>query len=466
MASQSGVPSSYPKNTYFGSSYEAIEMQSADFLEKYISGEIVLEPECYETMELYLSVLGKSKYHAIKSILKKANKKFKIEVISKRKEEEKKAAILKSQFSILSNKKKAMQLSSSDFLMIGEMLDGVTEYSTKKIKDKLSSLIQEKIKRTYGGEFETDKDFDKLVKQYGSYQQQRRYDSFKKNQDEVKKANAVNKDKKILSLKNRLNFSFLKKGLHKVKRVAVVAGIAVLGYFGTKFVYNEFGKKSDSPEKTPTETLMNKQEQKVSDTKVFKEFENGAVLQKTKVDKTPERQKLQEVSEAKQVINAQSSENAQQFKQKSTKSNSQSAEGSLEKAYKNRFDSSLKILIGEKARDVLYSKVDQLHKQGKIRYSAGTTREWYAHAFTMYAKIVPYSKENKAIQSLLSGQNIDADYVNNLVLSAKRNGTGVRGDGLYSAFDHSSKELQKEHIQNVKNIQKIQRVMQTAYLER
>ena len=134
-----------------------------------------------------------------------------------------------------------MQLSSSDFLMIGEMLDDVTEYSTKKIKDKLSSLIQEKIKRTYGGEFEADKDFDKLVKQYGSYQQQRRYDSFKKNQDEVKKANAVNKDKKILSLKNRLNFSFLKKGLHKVKRVAVVAGIAVLGYFGTKFVYNEFG---------------------------------------------------------------------------------------------------------------------------------------------------------------------------------------------------------------------------------
>ena len=80
----------------------------------------------------------------------------------------------------------------------------------------------------------------------------------------------------------------------------------------------------------------------------------------------------------------------------------------------------------------------------------------------MYAKIVPYSKENKAIQSLLSGQNIDADYVNNLVLSAKRNGTGVRGEGTYSAFDHASKELQKEHIQNIKNIQKIQRAMANA----
>lgn len=194
------------------------------------------------------------------------------------------------------------------------------------------------------------------------------------------------------------------------KKAAVVTGLAFVGYFGGKFVQNQFSKADDNAKQNKTEVTV-KQQQPVQQ-KVSKS-------QKNKESKTADFTK--EMS-------------------------------ALEKAYKNRFDTALKIILGETARDKLYQQVDSLEKAGKIEYKDGTTREWYAHAFTMYNQLAPNSKENKAVKNLLSGGNEDKAYIHSLVIQSGRDGRGIQASGTYSAFDHADKKLQQQHLKNRKAV--------------
>ena len=202
------------------------------------------------------------------------------------------------------------------------------------------------------------------------------------------------------------------------KRAAVVAGLALFGYLAGKTI-------SSLTEKPVKDSKQNNTEKVVKQKTTTQQAQKQTVKEKGTADFAKER-------------------------------------AALEKAYKNRFDTSLKIILGEKARDQLYQKIDRLAQDGKIEYQDGTTREWYAHAFTMYDQLAPNSKENKDIKKLLAGKDVDKAYINSLVVKAGRTGTGIQATGTYSAFDHAPKELQQQHIKSRKAVKQAEAAMAMA----
>lgn len=452
VASQQGIDVNYDTKTVFGGYARAVEEQSAAFLENYVNGEIVLEPGTEDLMQNFITVLKKSKYHRISSIIKKAEDKFKQSAIRKFKDNEKAKAFKDSRFKILNNKKEAVRLSSKDMLLISALLKEDLGYSTTKLQDKLRSFAGEKIRKTLSGELPQDEDFIKLADSFGTYQQRQTLQnkskpkpakietinidglelnpsvvsldqlsneptlkpvvfSVKKDKTETKvQAAQAKKDKvetKSETAKTKTekkSQSSWKKVWKWTKRVAVVAGLAALTFFGGKFAKNQSSNTSDTATKENTEVQV----------------------------KTPA--KTQDVKKVTKTAD---------FSKEMT---------ALEKAYKNRFDTSLEIILGAQKRDQLYQKIDNLAKEGKIQYKDGTTREWYAHAFTMYNQLAPYSKENKVIKDLLSGKDIDKDYINSLVVKADRTGKGIKASGTYSSFDKAAKSLQQKHLKNRKAV--------------
>lgn len=452
VASQQGIDVNYDTKTVFGGYARAVEEQSAAFLENYVNGEIVLEPGSEDLMQNFITVLKKSKYHRISSIIKKAEDKFKQSAIRKFKDNEKAKAFKDSRFKILNNKKEAVRLSSKDMLLISSLLKEDLGYSTTKLQDKLRSFAEEKIRRTLNGEIPQDEDFVKLTETLGTYKQKQALQnkskpkpakietinidglelnpsvvsldqlsneptlkpvvfSVKKDKTETKvQAAQAKKDKTETKPKTaktkaeKKSQSSWKKVWKWTKRVAVVAGLAALTFFGGKFAKNQSSNTSDTATKENTEVQV----------------------------KTPA--KTQDVKKVTKTAD---------FSKEMT---------ALEKAYKNRFDTSLEIILGAQKRDQLYQKIDNLAKEGKIQYKDGTTREWYAHAFTMYNQLAPYSKENKVIKDLLSGKDIDKDYINSLVVKADRTGKGIKASGTYSSFDKAAKSLQQKHLKNRKAV--------------
>ena len=202
------------------------------------------------------------------------------------------------------------------------------------------------------------------------------------------------------------------------KRAAVVAGLALFGYLAGRTI-------SSLTEKPVKDSKQNNTEKVVKQKTTTQQAQKQTVKEKGTADFAKER-------------------------------------AALEKAYKNRFDTSLKIILGEKARDQLYQKIDRLAQDGKIEYQDGTTREWYAHAFTMYDQLAPNSKENKDIKKLLAGNDVDKAYINSLVVKAGRTGTGIQATGTYSAFDHAPKELQQQHIKSRKAVKQAEAAMAMA----
>ena len=193
--------------------------------------------------------------------------------------------------------------------------------------------------------------------------------------------------------------------------------MAALGFFGGRFAHNQFNKTSNAPHKENTEVKV-----------------NTPVKTKKVVEDTKTADFSKELS-------------------------------ALEKAYKNRFDTSLEIILGVQKRNQLYQKIDNLAKEGKIQYKDGTTREWYAHAFTMYNQLAPYSKENKVIKDLLAGKDVDKNYINSLVVKAGRNGKGIEASGSYSAFDKADKSLQMKHIKNRKAVKMAEKAAKMAQMQ-
>lgn len=119
------------------------------------------------------------------------------------------------------------------------------------------------------------------------------------------------------------------------------------------------------------------------------------------------------------------------------------------------YDTSLLIHLKSKsAVESLYGKIDSLHQAGKIKMSEGMDTKRYAHSFTMYKLIRPNSKENKAIENLLSGGAEDASYIDALVKQAGAKGSGVKADDnsvTSSNFSKASLDLQQKHLQNLRS---------------
>ena len=490
---QRGISPDYDPNDVYGSYSREVERQSAEVLEEYISGECQFTEEAEKLLPEFFETLKSSRYHRIKKSLKKAEAHYKLTLIQRNKQAalaeiakqekiardnqrraERKEVLRKNQFGILNKKKETDKLSSVDLLLLSAALNEEKSFSTVKMKDKLRSLAMQHIDRVLKGEIPADENFAQLADVFGTYQQrhasqQKGYTAANENnislsapvkknaktkptaKEEKKKtteqpiskkqeknpvaviteekehkqpetpavkaeikAEPVKKAEKekiaaIQKKKEQKRSSFWRRAWKWTKRAAVVAGLALLGYIGGK-TYQHFADRADDGQKQDkTETVV----------KTQPEVQKKKAAEPKKTEKTADFAK--ELS-------------------------------ALDKAYKNRFDTALKIILGEQERDQLYSQVDKLAKDGKIEYKDGTTREWYAHAFTMYDQLAPNSRENKAIQALLSGQGADKEYINSLVMQAGRDGKGIKASGSYSAFDKAPKELQQQHLKNRKAV--------------
>lgn len=205
VEAQAGVTPDYDPKDTFGAYSRVIERQSADFLEDYIAGAAVPTAEASDLLPDYFAILRQSKYHRIVKSLKKAETKYKLEAISRHKEDEKKKAFQATRFKILNSKKEAALLSSKDMLLIASLLKDEKEYSTVRMQDKLRSFAMEKINRTLRGEMPADEDFAKLADTFGTYQQKRLVkDRIEKGiAVSQKKAADTSKDNRIVSAETK-----------------------------------------------------------------------------------------------------------------------------------------------------------------------------------------------------------------------------------------------------------------------
>ncbi|MBP5698147.1 MAG: hypothetical protein J6W96_01290, partial [Alphaproteobacteria bacterium] len=145
---QESVPLSYNHKTYLGQNSLAVEKQSADFLHSFIEGQISIADDAYDVMREYLAVLKKSSYKPIIENVKKAERTFKLAVISqnkqktiaKRKTKEliSEESLKKSNFSILKGKS-GKNLSIAELLYIAQILDKEEKNAMKARKDKTQS---------------------------------------------------------------------------------------------------------------------------------------------------------------------------------------------------------------------------------------------------------------------------------------------------------------------------------------
>lgn len=412
MGAQMGVAHKYNANTYLGGNALIIEKQSASFLDDYVNGTVSLSPQAEQLLPDFFIILKNSSYPPIKKLLDKASKKYKAEIIKRHKEEEKIKAFVATKFCILQNKKAMAKMSSSDMLKIAELLEEEKGYSTKRMKNQIKSFAMLKAERIIKGEIPADEGFVKLVQKFGTPQQK---DFI---QQHFSSAPAV---KEVVSVeaKTKKHDGWFKRKWKAIKRGLVVVGIAAFGIIGGKMALNNAG------ESTPTGTT--------------------AHPDKTEQSITPPKAD-------KPVVAVEETQNAvsQEFL---------TALDNLNKAYKDRFDSALEIHLGAEKRDQLYQKIDKLAKSGKIQFSNGTTREWYAHAFTMYAQIAPNSEEGRTIARFLAGEDVKPEVLNDLVIKAKRDGTGIRGSGTNSNFDKASKEQQSQHLTNRKKVTNAEKIM-------
>ncbi|MCM1324414.1 MAG: hypothetical protein NC218_09820 [Acetobacter sp.] len=419
ISAQMGVARSYDPKSYLGENARIIENQSANFLENYINGIAILSDKSLELMPDYLLILKQSSYPRIKKLLRKANLAYKTDVIQRHKEEEKKKAFVDTKFNILQNKKAMAKISSKDLLTISELLAQEKNYSTKRLKTQLSSYAQLKIERTLKGEIAEDEYFVKLVQEHGSLSQKNLVNKRLKNNQALLRKPTPKQEEKTDKKKTSVLGNWGKRLWNKCRTAVVTGGVVLMGLLGGKTLYNNFNSshKDISMDQDKQETMYTPKETlKITPVAETDTFDN-------------------EYLKAIDVLN---------------------------KAYKDRFDSALEIVLGAEKRDQLYQKIDALAKAGKIEFSNGTTREWYAHAFTMYTKVAPNSEEGQTIAKLLAGQDVNKAKVNDLVIKAERDGTGVKGIGTHSAFDEAQPELQKKHIQKRQNVSLAEKALQNS----
>ncbi|MBO5039093.1 MAG: hypothetical protein J6C85_06555 [Alphaproteobacteria bacterium] len=446
-ALQSSIPAHYSTDSYLGQCAEYKEQYCAKFLREYVSGVVVLEEGTEDLMEDLLVFLKRSRHPEIVAIFPEVYKKFKTSVIAKRKQEEKRKTFVATRFKILENKKQAAKLSSDDMIMISGLLQDVTTYSTVRLKDKLRGFADNKINLTLKGEMPADENFDRLVSVFGTYKQKKQLEQFyARNERLAEQKQEADLSGKKKNMGFRFNKGLFKNAWRSVKRVAVVAGIALLGYIGIK---SDHGVMSNDRKQNPVEVNTDLQKQlAVSQSKVNK------AIDFSKARENMENQTLkQDVSKQDSVKKADTPHQDEVKHKVSAQKNIQTSEAeqvqtetlSLEEAYKESHQASVKLHLGEKKSKTLYNALHRLEKDGKIGFDKGTNLDWYAYSYTMYKVIAPYSDETRLFEDFLNGKPVDKSAINDLVIKAGRNGTGVKGSGSYSAYDNASLQVQKDY---------------------
>ena len=467
IEAQASIVPNYDIQTYEGQCALAVERQSADVLEDYIDGNIAFSSDAEDLLPKFFSVLKKSKYYRIKSSIAKAETNYKRGLIEQNKQQEKVKYWKDTQFNILSKKKEVQKLSSADLLLIGQLINEEKGYSTTKNKDRLRSIISLRITDTLSGKIPADENFAELVDKYGTLEQKKRASKSSQkekaeivtpivkkidtpkpikviNEDKQPKSKekkvelvAVGKDKNILIPKNSVVIDdkqdnhqnqkkvatpnnkkgkpsnkkqesnkqgWWKKVWQKVKRPVIILGVAALTILGVRGAYN---------------SLSSSNRDNNNNNKDFDQTEN--VIAPINDVPAP-------VTDIKDTQNQLSDK-----------------EKAYEAAKKNRFDTALSLHLGVTERDKLYQKLETLEKAGKIKYENGTTREWYAYALTILDKVQPNSKENSVAKHFLNGGDVDAKYINDLVIKINPRGTGIKGVGKHSAYDNASDDMKKKH---------------------
>lgn len=453
IALQSSIPPRYSTKNYFGQCAEFQEQYCAKFLKQYVSGEVVLEDGTDDMMEDFLLILKRSHHPEISAIYPKVYKKFKTLVIAKRKKEEKRKHFIATQFNILGNKKQAAKLSSDDMIMISGLLQDVTTYSTVKLKDKLRSFAVNKINLTLKGKMAADENFDRLVSVFGTHQQKKQLEHFYKRNDLIAKQK---KSKSLMPSKFKFNKDLFKNAWRSVKRVAVVAGVTLLGYIGIKSghdVINNETKQNPVEMNTDLQKQFAVSQSEINKTIDFNQAQANLVAHNqnqevslqdsiTKAD-TPHQDEVKQKVQKKADIEHKIS--VQKNTQTSDVAQAQAETLSLEDAYKESHQASVKLHLGEKKSQNLYNALHRLEKDGKIDFDKGTNLDWYAYSYTMYKVIAPYSNETRLFEDFLKGKIVDKSAINDLVIKAGRDGTGVKGSGSYSAYDNASLQVQKDY---------------------
>ena len=174
MEAQASIIPNYDVKTYEGQCALAVEQQSADFLEDYLEGTIVLSDDAVTLLPQYFEILKKSKFNRIKLNVEKAVLEHKRKIIENNKQQERIKYWKDTQFNILSKKKEVQKLSSADLLLISKLINETKGYSTSKNKDRLRSIITFRINKTLSGELTADEDFYSLVEKFGSYEQKKK----------------------------------------------------------------------------------------------------------------------------------------------------------------------------------------------------------------------------------------------------------------------------------------------------
>lgn len=423
-ASQSCIPARYDRNSFNSGQYYAIERQTAELLKSYLKREIEITPDGYEYLSLLIHEASRTNRQELKQLLRPAFRQLQIDLKERSKLQKHQQKISKEKYinSLVNKKKKIQEAPIDDLIFIKQVLTANPQHSTRKALDKLNSHAQQRLERIIRREENVPANIDEFSQAFGTWRQQNilRHGKYTPVPKETKISlyHEVERRQKAFWPKFIYNTKeFIRRN---AKKAAVIGSILFAGLLAHKA--NE-------------EMSKNGQEQ-------FK-F-NTEIKAKTQAPKQ---------DAAKTIVAPQFSAQKQAVKKTSETNVTNS---SLEKAYKNRFDTSLEILLGKEKRDNLYRQIDSLSDKGAIKYANGTTREWYAHAFTMYDKIAPNSVENQNIKKLLNGETQSPEYINSLVLQAGRGGKGVKGSGTYSAYDKASNELQQRHNANNLQIVKLQ----------
>ncbi len=136
------------------------------------------------------------------------------------------------------------------------------------------------------------------------------------------------------------------------------------------------------------------------------------------------------------------------------KADSRDTSDHLAKIYKNYYDNTIALHLGEKGKTELYAKINKAIHQGKIKLPAGVTMERLALVMTISNQVQPFSKANKLLQEIISGDKESGDkelsavkqqQIWQIVYEAGERGEHIKGTGSYSKYDNSSEQVKQSH---------------------
>ncbi|MDO5385776.1 MAG: hypothetical protein Q4F75_00720 [Pseudomonadota bacterium] len=421
-ASQSSIPSRYDRKSFNSGQYYAIEAQTAELLKNYLKRKVEITPDAYEYLRLLIHEASRSKRRELRILLRPAFRQLQIDLKAQKQQQkhQQKIGDIKYITTLVNSKKKIKKAPTDDLIYIKQSLAAAPQPSVRNILDKLNSHGQQRLERIIRREEAVPANIDEFSRLFGTWRQQNilRHGKYTPAPRETKVSLYHEVERRQKAFWPKIFHNSKEFLARNAKKIAVIGGILFAGLLAHK---------------ANKEITRAEQEQLKFDTEIKAQSQSKA------------QEKVKTIAASQFAVPSQTAD-----KQKIT------ADDALQKAYKNRFDTSLEILLGKEKRDNLYKQIDTLIEKGAIKYSGGTTREWYAHAFTMYDKIAPNSAENRNIRKLLGGEKQSLEYINNLVLQAGRNGKGVKGSGSYSAYNRAPKELQQRHNANNRQILDLQ----------